>query len=261
MRRFFTALSIQLRVILALSFREIYLRHGRQNLGFAWVFAEPMMFVFPVLTMWHYLRPRYADPGVLWADISWSGYLPLMLYRHLGSMALHSIRSRAGLFYHRRITTYDIVASQIFVEVISNVTAAAFSLFVLSAIGEVHPPEDWPMLYVGYFFMIWWCASLSILIGGLSEYSDWVEKIWMPTGYMYIAVGGCFYLANFLPPNVRRIALLQPSLQAYEMIRCGMFGTHIPTYYDFTYTTIVLSIITLVGLATLRGARKFVILQ
>jgi ABC-type polysaccharide/polyol phosphate export permease len=31
---------------------EIQIRRGRRNLGFAWLFAEPLVFAFPVLAMW-----------------------------------------------------------------------------------------------------------------------------------------------------------------------------------------------------------------
>ena len=261
MSAFKDQLLVQLRTIHALMIREAIFRYGRENLGFFWVFAEALIFVLPVLTMWHYIRPQYGPGGLLWADISWSGYLPLMLYRHIGGLSLFIIRSNAGLFYHRFITTYDVLFARISLEVISNICAAFFSLFVLVAVGEMQGAEDWSMLYIGYFYMIWWCVAVGLIVAGLCERSVWVEKIWMPSSYMYIAVGGCFYLANWLPTPIRKIALLQPSVQAYEMIRRGMFGTKIPTYFDFSYASFTLSVLTVIGLASLRSARKLVVLQ
>jgi capsular polysaccharide transport system permease protein len=152
------------------------------------------------------------------------------------------------------------MAARIFVEVLSNIAAALFSLFVLVMIGEMEPPRNWPMLYVGYLYMAWWCSAVSIIVSGLSERTVWVEKIWVPIGYMYIAVGGCFYLVDWLSPSVRKIALLQPSVQAYEMIRRGMFDTTVPTYFDFQYATISLALLTVIGLAALRSARRYVVL-
>lgn len=253
---FFRGLAIQVRVIGALMMQEIYSRYGRESLGFAWVFAEPLLFVFPVLTMWHFIRPRYASGDLLWADVSWSGYLPLMLYRHLGGLAVGVIRMNGYLFYHRVIHVYDIMLSRIAVEVLSNIAAALFSLFGLIIVGEMAPPADWHMLFIGYFYMIWWCAAIAMLVSGLSELTVWIEKAWMVLGYMYIAVSGCFFLADWLPPPARKLALFQPSLQAYEMIRCGVFGDKVPTYFDYTYETMILAILTLVGLAGVRIARQ-----
>ncbi|MBV8888448.1 MAG: ABC transporter permease [Alphaproteobacteria bacterium] len=258
---FFRALTTQRRIISALVIREIYTRYGRESLSFAWIFLEPLLFVFPVLTMWSVIRPRYTEGGLLWADVSWSGYLPLMLYRHLGGMAIHAIRGNASLLYHRAITTFDILAARIVLEVFSNLGAAVVSLVVLVAVGAVQPPQNVTMLYVGYLYMIWWCASVALVIGALSERSVWVEKIWMPIGYMYIAVSGCFYLSYWLPPVARRIALFQPSLQAYEMIRAGMFGSTVPTYFDFGYTTFVLALLTIMGLSWLITVRKWLVFE
>ena len=47
---------VQNRVIGALLMREMQQRWGRRNLGFAWLFVEPLIFAFPVLVMWSFLR-------------------------------------------------------------------------------------------------------------------------------------------------------------------------------------------------------------
>src|SRR5437870_11520579 len=56
-------------------------------------------------------------------------------------------------------------------------------------------------------FRSWWSVAVGLIIGGLSERSDLVEKIWMPISYMYMAVSGFFFLAAWLPPAVRGWAL------------------------------------------------------
>ncbi len=53
---FVKACAVQRRVIGALLMREIQLRWGRRNLGFAWLFCEPLVFALPVLAMWSLLR-------------------------------------------------------------------------------------------------------------------------------------------------------------------------------------------------------------
>jgi capsular polysaccharide transport system permease protein len=103
--------------------------------------------------------------------------------------------------------------------------------------------------FIGYAYIVWWCSAVAMLLAGVSERTVWVEKAWQPLGYMYIAVSGCFFLADWLPDTARRIALLQPSLQSYEMIRRGMFGNTVPTYSDFGYATFSLAVLTVLGLA------------
>jgi len=129
------------------------------------------------------------------------------------------------------------------------------------ALGFLDVPRDLPMFYLGYSYMIWWCVAAALIIGGLSERSDWVEKIWMPYSYLYLFFSGFFYLADWLPPALRNVALYQPYLQAYEMIRAGIFGTTVKTYGDPVYTTFVLAILTLFGLWLLREGRKYVVVE
>src|SRR5207248_8707633 len=51
-----SGLRIQTRVTGALIMREIVTRYGRHNIGFMWVFAEPMMFTLGVVIVWSLLR-------------------------------------------------------------------------------------------------------------------------------------------------------------------------------------------------------------
>ncbi len=248
-------LDCRRRVISALLLREVISRFGRENFAFGWLILEPLLFVFPVLTMWSYIRVSEAH-GIKMTAVSWTGYLPLMLYRHCGSTMIHSVSTNGAIFYHRPISILDFFLARIGVEVLSNLAAVIFSLVILSVVAGMETPRDWPTFMLGYFYMIWWCASVALIVGAYSEYTVWVEKIWMPAGYMYIAVSGCFYLADWLPPSVRYWALCQPSLQAYEMIRAGMFGPAARTYADYLYTPEVLAVLTLLGLWGIYNVRS-----
>jgi len=48
MGTFLRSFRIQCRVIGALIMRETYTRFGRENLGFAWMFGEFLIFALPV---------------------------------------------------------------------------------------------------------------------------------------------------------------------------------------------------------------------
>ena len=68
-------------------------------------------------------------------------------------------------------------------------------------------------------------------------------------------------MAAWLPDSLRGWALLQPSLQAYELIRAGMFGNTVKTYGDPGYATAALAVLTFVGLVLMRDARKYVVAE
>jgi len=70
---------------------------------------------------------------------------------------------------------------------------------------------------------------------------------------------GFFYMAGWLGAGLREWSLCLPSLQAYEMLRAGMFGATVKTYGDPAYETASLAVLTLVGLLLMRESRKYVV--
>jgi len=146
-------------------------------------------------------------------------------------------------------------------EIFSNLTALVVSFAVFYAIGAIDVPRDLPMFYLGYFYMIWWSVAAAMIIGALCERTDWVSQVWIPYSYLFMMFSGFFYLADWLPPGLRNVALYQPYTQAYEMIRAGVFGRTIMTYGDPGYTTFALAILTLFGLWLMREGRKYVVIE
>ena len=106
-RAFGRSLVVQKRVIGALFMREFMTRWGRRNLGFAWLFAEPLVFAFPVIAMWSMIRSR-VEHGLPMIAFVWSGYLPLLIFRHVTGHALYAIKSSAAMLYHRHVTPLDL---------------------------------------------------------------------------------------------------------------------------------------------------------
>ena len=247
---------IQTQVLGAILMREIQTRWGRRNLAFAWVFAEPLIFALPVLAMWHFLRGSY-EHGLPLVGFLWSGYLPLLMFRHVTGQCVYIIRSNSALLYHRRITPLDIVVGRCGLEVIGNLAAMAFSFILLYAIGAVDAPADYQLFLAGILYMAWWSFVVGLLIAVLSERSHLVEHIWPPISYMYLPVCGFFYLVEWLPTNVRGLVLtVMPPVHSYEMIRGAMFGNRIQSFYDIGYLTAVLAVLTVYGLVLVRDVRR-----
>src|SRR5438309_10043076 len=175
-------LRTQKRVIGALLLREVQMRYGREGLGAGWLVAEPLVFVFPVLVMWSYIRTR-ADHDVPVMELCWTGYLPLMLFRHLGGLMIRTLSANSAILYHRVVTPFDMLLAKILMECAQNLLGLVFSFVVLYMLGVIAFPENLPLFFVGYLYMIWWCAAIGLLIAALSERSVWVEKIWLPLSY------------------------------------------------------------------------------
>ena len=250
------AWGVQRRVLGALFLREIQIRWGRRNLGFAWIIAEPLLFAFPVITMWSFIRDPY-EHGVPLVGLVWSGYLPLLMFRHATSQALYVVRSNGAMLYHRAVTPLDIVLGRSLLEMMGALAATLSSFIILYVLGQLEWPHNFSLMLVGIMYMAWWSMAVALLVAAASERTDFVEHIWQPIAYMYLPVSGFLYMADWLPTQVRHIALtIMPSLHSYEMIRAGLWGNRIPAYYDFPYVTLVLAVLTLIGLWVVRGVRQ-----
>ncbi len=258
MRELLRSLAIQRRVIGALIMRETYTRFGRENLGFAWMYGEFLIFAMPVIAMWRTLRGP-TEHGLSVVPFVWSGYQPILLFRHIGGHMIHAARLNTSLFYHRNVTPFDAILARMAVEIFGNLGAALFSYLLLYAIGVMQWPRNPPMLLVGYFYMVWWCAAVGLVIAAFSERTPIFEKIWTPISYMYLPISGFFYMAAWLPGSIRKIMLtFMPAFPCYEMIRSGIFGPVIRFYYDIPWVSFVLAAITLFGLLGLRNVRRYI---
>jgi capsular polysaccharide transport system permease protein len=256
LNRFRQSWAAQRRVLGALVMRDIQTRWGRRNLGFAWLFLEPLVFAFPVLTMWSMMRPSH-DHGIPVIAFLWSGYLPLLLFRHVTALAMYSVRTNGALMYHRAVQPLDLVVARCGLEVIGNLAAIFSSYMIFYALGLVDWPQNVPLLLLGVFYMAWWSCAVCLVVAGLSERTDLVEHIWPPFSYIYMPISGFFYLAAWLPPSIREVALtVLPSLHSYEMIRGGLFGSRIQVFYDLSYVSYVLGVLTLLGLWLVHTVRQ-----
>ena len=151
-------LATQCRVVGALLIREIYTRFGREGLGFGWILLEPLIFAIPVLLVWSIVRSPY-EHGIPLMPMLWTGYLPILLFRHVGARMLIFVRVNAGLLYHRQVTIFDIFLARCILEVASNLMAVVASFVLFYAVGMLDLPDDLPMFYLGYFYMIWWSGD------------------------------------------------------------------------------------------------------
>jgi capsular polysaccharide transport system permease protein len=258
MHKTWEAIAVQRRVWGALFMREIQTRWGRRNLGFAWLFAEPLVFAFPILAMWSYIRPSL-DRGIPIIAFTWSGYLPLLVFRHVTGGALFVVRTNSALLYHRAITPLDLFVGRCVLQAAGEFAAVFFSYVVLYVCGFLDWPDDVPLMLAGTLYMTWWALAVALVVAAMSERFEYFEHLWSPIAYMYMAVCGFMFLADWLPPTLRGVALaIDPPLHAYEMIRAGLFGHLVRTYADAAYLTYTLAGLTFVGLWLMRDIRQYI---
>jgi capsular polysaccharide transport system permease protein len=251
-------LKQQNRVWQALFVREMQTRWGRRNLGFAWLFAESLVFAFPVFIIWSHIRSPY-DNGIPLMPFMWSGYMPLLISRHVWGRSMQVLRGNSALLYHRSISPLDIYVGCAGLEAMGNLSACAVSFVILYMIGALDAPYDFPMMIVGFFYYTWWVFAMGLIVAVASERSEIFVHAWMVVSYLYIILSGFPYQAAWLPASIRNtVVLCNPALQGHEMVREGLYGNLVKAYYNMPELTIVLSTMTCMGLWMMRHARQHI---
>src|SRR2546427_11338670 len=87
---------IQARVIGALLMREIITRYGRHNIGFMWLFVEPMSFTLGIVALWTATKASHGSnlPIVAFAV---TGYSSVLLWRNATNRCSKAIEPNLSL--------------------------------------------------------------------------------------------------------------------------------------------------------------------
>ena len=78
--------------------------------------------------------------------------------------------------------------------------------------------------------------------------------------YLTMPFMGCFYMAFWLPTDLQRLALLNPTLHFFEMMRYGLYGLRVPTHFDLGYILVWTALVNLLGMAAIRAARRHLVI-
>lgn len=250
--------QLQRRVIFALLMRETLTRFGRHNIGFLWMFAEPMMFTLGITALWTVSGAKHGSDLPI-TVFALTGYSSVLLWRNMPSRAISSIQPNLALMYHRNVKLLDIFVARLLLEA----AGATMSFFLLALIfiyiGWVDLPEDVLKVIAAWALLTWFGMALAILLGALSEQYELVEKFWHPAAYLLFPLSGAGFLLEIIPEEARELLLYLPMLNCVEYLRDGYFGSRFTAYYSIPYVIVCNSVLTLLGLAKLRQVSRTVI--
>lgn len=231
---FFDALRIQLRVVGALFRRELLTRFGRHNIGFMWLFVEPMLFTVGVTILWTATKSVHGSDLPITA-FALAGYSSVLLWRNMPGRCIGALRANLPLMYHRNIKVADIYWARLLLEF----GGATISFFVLGAILVVlewmAPPEDILTVLAGWMLIAWFGVAAAIALGALSHLSELVDKLWHPFSYLLFPLSGAAFMVAALPIFAQEIVLWIPIVHGVEMVRDGFFGSQARAVYDLGY--------------------------
>ena len=248
-------LGIQRRVLHALLMREIITRFGRENLGVLWLVAEPMLFTLGVATLWTAAGLHHGSPIPIVA-FAVTGYSSVLMWRNSANRSSGAIAQNKPLLFHRNVRVIDVLVTRIALEI----GGATSSFIVLSAlfifVGWMPLPDDLLKVVCGWLMLAWFGASLALLIGAGTAFSDIVERLWHPAAYLLFPLSGAAFMVDWLPVSMQKAVLVLPMVHGVEMLREGYFGAVVPTHYDVGYMAMCCLGLSLAGLYVVHQANR-----
>lgn len=255
MSGFSEGLRVQIKVIQALTSRELMTRFGRDNIGFLWIMAEPLLFAALVGVVWTFLRgPEAYGVGVLAFVVT--GYIPLTYLRHSFGRTSSIFVANSALLYHRQVKVLDFIFVRVLIEAVGAMMAFIFAGVVLGFMGLFPWPANFGALIGGWAIYVIFVLGVCTVLAPLSEVSGVIEKLVPVSVYISIPFSGVFNLAGWLPPATREALMWSPLVSGMELMRYGVFGNAVTPYYDLQKALGISIVSLLVGLILCRRVRR-----
>jgi len=249
------SLAVHRRVLGALLVRELLTRYGRHNIGFLWLFVEPMLFTLGVTALWTATKAVHGSDLPIVA-FALTGYSSVLLWRNMPGRCIGALMANLALLYHRNVRVLDIYLARVLIEF----AGATISFMVLGSLfilgGWLTPPEDVLMVIAGWLLIAWFGAALAILLGALSHEFELVDKLWHPASYLLFPLSGAAFLVSGLPKAAQDIVLLLPMVHGVEIIREGFFGSRVATIFDAGYALTGAGVLSLAALIAVRWTAR-----
>lgn len=252
------SLRVEWRVIHALLMREVLTRFGRHNIGFMWMFVEPMIFTLGVTALWTITKNLHGSNLPI-AAFALSGYSSVLLWRNMPSRTIGAVEPNLALMYHRNVKVIDVYLARLILEGGGATTSFVVLSVVFIAIGMIQPPEDLLQVFAGWLMLAWFGISLALFLGALSEDFEVVEKLWHPASYLLFPLSGAAFLVDVLPEQARNLILYLPMVNGVEYLREGFFGSRVRAHYDMGYMALCNSVLLLLAMAQIRKISRTII--
>lgn len=252
---FLSALIIQSRVVGAVLMREVHTRYGRENIGYLWMFAEPMILA-SVMALLHSSGHTAYGSDIKPLAFTVLGYTTFIMFRQIVNRSEGIVEASAVLLYHRMITIFDVIFARALLEAAGTFTTYLILSALLWGIGLMALPARPLYLFLGIAAMFWCSWSQSMIISSVTHDNRTLERMVHPYAYFMIPLSCAFVQVAWIPEPYRSVVLLFPLPHIFELCRYGQFNSANLKYFDGGYLIAVCAIQTWLGLVFISRCRK-----
>ena len=251
------SLAIQARVVGALLMREVLTRFGRHNIGFMWLFVEPMIFTLGVTALWTATKGTHGSNLPIVAFCV-TGYSSILIWRNAANHCAKAIQPNLSLLYHRNVTVIDLFAARLLLEIAGATISLVALIIIFIMTGWMKMPVDILKMAGAWLLLAWFAVALGLIVGAFTERSEMFARVWQTISYLSFPLSGAMFMVDWLPKAAQEFVLWVPMVHGVEMLRDGYFGSATRTHYSVSYFAVVNLVMLLVGLLLVNRAKHLV---
>ncbi|WCT74850.1 ABC transporter permease [Sphingomonas naphthae] len=244
-----------MRVIGALTIRDLHSRFGRHNIGFLWMIGEPLLLATVIGIIHGAMASGHMSQGINPVMFGIHGYCTFIIFRGIFGRAEGLIEHNTTMLYHRHITILDIVWAKSVVEGVGCCATMFLLLAICVALGLGTLPERPLYLFASLGFMIWLSTGASMLVTAYTHKNHLLARMVHPFSYFQMPISGMGLAQDWMPSDIRDILWWNPMVHIMEMGRYGLFEVAKDDYFSFGYVALACSLLTIWGLRAINKVR------
>lgn len=217
-----TPWEIQCSVIFSIFIRELKTRFGRFRLGYLWAVLEPIALII-VLSTVRLLFGEAQLAGLPFPVFFASGISAYLLFNHIANSCLYAVESNEGLFNYQRVKPFDIFVARAVLELVIALGTGLLILPALYFLGFRFQWNDTLMVIAVIACLFAFSFGVGLITGVLGPLWHESKKIIPVLIRPLFFISGIFFAAGDIPEALRGLAMVNPLLQATELLRAALF--------------------------------------
>jgi capsular polysaccharide transport system permease protein len=222
-------------VVHAVMLREARTRFGRARLGYFWAIVEPIGHLATLGVVFSALNQAPPPVGSNLFLYYVTGLLPYLMFAHVSSELMASVRSSTSLLQLPAVRIIDAVTARSLLHLVTEVIVGIIIFGIAAFLGEQGLPAD--LLTTAAAVLVLWALATGIGICNMVIGEFWAswETIFAAIVRLLYFASGLYYSPIAMPASVRDVLIWNPVLQGVEWFRAGFYAGYDPHWLDVPY--------------------------
>jgi capsular polysaccharide transport system permease protein len=232
------ALSLQGKVIAALTLRETRSRYGSSKLGYFWALFEPFAHVMVFIGIFSALD-RAPPIGQSTGLFILTGIIPWLLFSNIVNGVMGGLQANKALLGYPQVMPMDISISRVILESSTLLLVLLVFLAIAAYLGFSIRIDSFLQMMSATGLLIIFSMGVGMINAALVAKYPSYKSIYSSISRPLYFISGVFFTADFLSPEVYDVVSINPLLHLIEWFRSGFYTSYSSDLYDPKYTIVV----------------------